>query len=66
LRQAVTADHRQQMADDVAAELRSRPPFAEDRRLRLIDFPIEEVVIAGPGVDLDPADFASEASGMPR
>jgi hypothetical protein len=54
------------MADDVAAELRSRPSFAEDGGLWLIDFPIEEVVIAGPGMDFNPADLASEASRMPR
>lgn len=55
---------RQQLTDVIEAKLRSRPSFAEDGRLRLIDFPIEKFVIAGPGVDFDPANLASEAPGM--
>jgi hypothetical protein len=45
--------------------VRSRPSFPEYGRLRLIDFPIEKVVIAGPGVNLDPTNLASKAAGMP-
>ena len=44
---------------------RGRPPFSEFARLRLIDLPIEEIVIAGPGVDFDPANLAGETAGMP-
>ena len=42
-----------------------RPPFSEGGRLRLIDFPVEEFVIAGPGVDFDTANLAAKAAGMP-
>ena len=50
--------------EDGRGEFRSGPSFAEDGRLRLIDLPAEEVVIAGPFVDLGPANFAREAAGM--
>jgi len=40
------------------------PPFPEDGRTRLIDFPVEKVVLARPGVDLAPANLASKAAGM--
>jgi hypothetical protein len=44
--------------------MRSRPSFAKDRRLRLIDLPVEKIKVAGPCVHLDPANFAAEAAGM--
>ena len=40
------------------------PPFPKDRRLRLIDFPIEKIIIAGPRVDLGPANLAAETARM--
>jgi hypothetical protein len=40
------------------------PPFPKDGRLRLIDFPIEEIVVARPRVDLDPANLTAETAGM--
>jgi hypothetical protein len=43
---------------------RSAPPFAETGRIRLVDLPIEKLVIAGPGMDLAPANLATEAAGM--
>src|ERR1700690_2710085 len=42
----------------------SPPPFPKDGRLRLIDFPIEELIIAGPSVDLDPANLTTETARM--
>ena len=42
------------------------PALAEDGRGRLIDLPVEEIVIAGPCVDFCAADFACESAGMPR
>jgi hypothetical protein len=51
--------------DDLSADSRLRPSFAEDGRPRLIDFPIEEIVVAGPGVDFDPTDLAIKIAGMP-
>src|ERR1700734_2355098 len=45
------------------ASARSSPPFAELGRIRLVDLPVEEIVVAGPRVDQAPADFASEAAG---
>jgi hypothetical protein len=40
------------------------PPFPKDGRIRLIDFPIEKIVIAGPRMDLDPANLADETAIM--
>jgi hypothetical protein len=42
----------------------SRPPFPKDRRLRLIDLPVEKIIIARPRVNFDPANLAAEAAGM--
>jgi hypothetical protein len=42
----------------------SRPPFPKHGRLRLIDFPIEKFIIARPRVDLHPANFAAETTGV--
>ena len=42
----------------------SPPPFPKDGRLRLIDFPIEKIVIAGPRVDFAPANLTAETAGM--
>jgi len=47
------------------ARLRVFPPFPEYGRLRLIDFPIEKVIVARPGVHFDAANFASEIAGVP-
>ena len=41
----------------------SAPPFPKDGRLRLLDFPAEEIMLARPGVDLDPANLAVETAG---
>jgi hypothetical protein len=30
----------------------------------LVDFPIEKIIIAGPGVDFGPANLAAETAGM--
>src|SRR5216684_8999521 len=38
--------------------------FPKDRRLRLIDLPIEKVIKAGPGVDLGPANLTVETARM--
>ena len=40
------------------------PPFPKDRRLRLIDFPIEKFIIAGPRVDLGRANLTLETAKM--
>ena len=48
-----------------AASARARPPFAEVGPLRLVDLPIEKIIIAGPRVDLAPANLAAETAGMP-
>lgn len=40
------------------------PPLAEHRRTRLVDLPVEEVVLARPRVDLAPAHLATEGAGM--
>jgi hypothetical protein len=40
----------------------SAPPFAKDGRLCLFDFPAEEIMVAGPRVDLDPANLAAETA----
>src|SRR5882724_486502 len=42
----------------------SRPPFPKDGRVRLIDFPIEKIIIAGPRVDLGRANLAAETARM--
>jgi hypothetical protein len=42
----------------------SPPPFPKDGRLRLIDFPIEKIIIARPRVDLDPANLTAETARM--
>lgn len=36
----------------------------KDGRARLVGLPIEEIIVAGPSVDLDPANLAVEAAGM--
>lgn len=41
------------------------PLFAENGRLRPDALPVEEFVIAGPGVDLGIANAAAEAAGTP-
>lgn len=41
-----------------------RPSLAKDRRLSLIDFPIKEIIIAGPRMDLGPANLTAETAGM--
>jgi hypothetical protein len=38
----------------------SPPPFSKDGRLRLIDLPIEKIIIARPHVDLSPANLTAE------
>lgn len=43
----------------------SPPPFTEDACFRLIDLPIEKIIIAGPRVDFDPANLTAETAGMP-
>jgi hypothetical protein len=40
------------------------PPSPEGGRLRLIDFPIEKIIVARPRVDLAPANLTSEISGL--
>jgi hypothetical protein len=40
------------------------PPFPKGGRLRLIDFPVEKFIIAGPLVDLGPANLTAETAGM--
>lgn len=40
------------------------PPSAKARGLRLVDFPIEKIIVAGPRVDLAPANLASEISRL--
>ena len=42
----------------------SRPPFSKDRRLRLVDFPVEKIIVARPCVNFDAANLAAEAAGM--
>ena len=42
----------------------SPPPFPEDERVRLINFPIEKIIIAGPCMDLGPADLTVETARM--
>ena len=42
----------------------SSPPFPKNERLRLIVFPIEEIVIAGPRVDYAPANLTAEPVRM--
>ena len=42
----------------------SPPPFSKDGRLRLIDLPIEKIIIARPRVDLGPANLTAETAGM--
>ena len=42
----------------------STPPFSKSGRLRLIDFPIEKVIIARPRVDLARANLTPEAAGI--
>src|SRR5690242_9534295 len=41
-----------------------RPPFPKHGRFRLIDFPIEKIIVAGPSVNLDPANLTAETSRM--
>jgi hypothetical protein len=48
-----------------AASARGRPPLAEVGPLRLVDLPIEKIIIAGPGVDFAPADLTVETAGVP-
>jgi len=43
---------------------RSRPPFPKGGRTRLINFPIEKIVIARPRVDFAPANLAAESARM--
>lgn len=38
------------------------PPFPEGRRLHLIDFPIEKIMVARPRVDLAPANHTAETA----
>jgi hypothetical protein len=42
----------------------SCPPFPKDRRLRLVDLPVEEIIISRPRVNFYPANLAAEAAGM--
>ena len=42
----------------------SPPPFPKTARHRLIDFPIEEIIIARPRVDLGPANLTAETTRM--
>ena len=65
-----TRKHRPQLTIDcraadyaVCAVSWSTPPFAKDGRFRLIHFPAEEIMVARPGVDLDPANLAAETAG---
>ena len=44
---------------------RSSPPFPKDGRVRLIDLPIEKIIIARPRVDFGPANLTAEIAGMP-
>ena len=48
-----------------AASARGRPPLAEVGPLRLVDLPVEEIIIARPRVDFAPANLAVETAGMP-
>ena len=48
-----------------AMSARGRPPLAEVGPLRLVDLPIEKIIIARPRVDFAPANFTVEAAGMP-
>src|SRR5271163_4663521 len=52
-----------ELHDRRPASARSRPPFTELGRIRLVDLPVEEIVVAGPRVNQAAADFASEAAG---
>jgi hypothetical protein len=38
------------------------PPFPEGRRLHLIDFPIEKIIVARPRVDLAPTNHTAETA----
>ena len=40
------------------------PTFPEDGRVRLIDFPIEKIIIARPCMDIGPANLAAETARM--
>jgi hypothetical protein len=40
------------------------PPFPEYGRVRLVDFPIEKIIIARPRMDFRPANLAAETARM--
>ena len=42
----------------------STPPFPKGGRPRLVDFPLEKIIIAGPRVDVGPANLAAETAGL--
>jgi hypothetical protein len=42
----------------------SAPPFPKGGRTRLVDFPPEEIIIAGPRMDLGPANLTAETAGL--
>jgi hypothetical protein len=44
---------------------RLAPPFPKRGRLGVVDFPIEEIVITGPGVHLGLANLTLETARMP-
>jgi len=44
---------------------RARPPFAEVGPLRLVDLPIEKIIIAGPRMNFAVANLTVETAGMP-
>src|SRR5271169_1064651 len=48
----------------VASRYSLSPPSPKGGRLRLIDFPIEKIIIASPGVDLASANLTSEVSRL--
>jgi hypothetical protein len=65
---ALSTPHVEQALSAVAASTtacQSLPPFPKDGRLRLVDLPIEKIIIARPRVDFAPANFTVEAAGMP-
>src|SRR5712671_8205893 len=42
----------------------STPPFPKHGRPRLVDFPVEKIIIARPRVDLAPANLTAETARM--
>ena len=64
---ALSTPHVEQALSAVAASTtacQSLPPFPKDGRLRLVDLPIEKIIIARPRVDLGPANLTAETARM--